>query len=1005
MERQLLFKDILNKLMITFAVLNFSGWIAFFFNGYLFAHALSCCSGTIKIEDFFYIMIISIIIPMIITRFNKKKTRVIFTLIGASSWIIFMVTWVVFLSGSGVDLLNTRKIIAGQFILANPLLIFMTGIAIIFASTSTMVRKLEETGLDKSSLATDIIIASVAVILIGFFNEFLFSSNLLLLLSIISAILQVYHAFTTINDERHLVGYKNVFFAIFTFIFAVLIFAFSGLIGITSIFFTHFDLGFILISTGILLATIICEIINRMTKNRIPWPFYLVVGFIIAILESFLLLGGLDFSDSTYHTNPPALHATLISGIVMGIIIYSLILAYHQFSKMDNAKTRRAHEMGRFVMIYGIILALIFAFYQGLGEVTFKTSFKEVLSYGIGVILVAAAIIFTFTVIGVKARILHFSTSRMNDEQGEGKRRKTNVSIKTGKYNKPVIITSIVIASLMVVTLFPNMIPLKVSSSGYPNYLGAIGTNFIAEVSPLSKVSEHFLLPAPPSSANLNNPVIHRSMAKNEFETIQIVISNLEWTPTTIRNVSISNFTSDGLDGAFCRPDVMKTWKGETWHWKRFEVKYVKEIQPGYPNILYDLEGDQALAQVYAGQSGEKPKPIANPGMSLSLWITLYSSSDLAPGNYSDRITIETNKWTSSIKLETRIWNFTIPEHHGFRTAIGNRAVYFLETRDYFTKNFLKHRISPYFPYNLRNLYKVNWTNHSVEFNFTGFELDLANAIENGLDSFRITFSPGGIKNNDNAFSQEFNETTLSFYSQLGNFLGNRTTPDNKTWLDLALVYAIDEPDEKDYDNFRKWSNLIHSAHPGWKILLTEQVEKKINGTVDIWCPYINNLNKENILPQKALGNEFWYYTCCNLVNEPTVSFVDPAIDHLAIFWSGWAMNFDGYLFWDAQAYINSSLSQISNVDPFRVGYDGIGDAIMLLADMNYKPVDTIVWDTMRDGLENVESMMLLNNLNPNSSILKEIRSSWISFNEYPRDYNHYLELREKIGNALDILS
>ncbi|MHA1340698.1 MAG: hypothetical protein ACTSRZ_11085 [Promethearchaeota archaeon] len=76
----------------------------------------------------------------------------------------------------------------------------------------------------------------------------------------------------------------------------------------------------------------------------------------------------------------------------------------------------------------------------------------------------------------------------------------------------------------------------------------------------------------------------------------------------------------------------------------------------------------------------------------------------------------------------------------------------------------------------------------------------------------------------------------------------------------------------------------------------------------------------------------------------------------------------------------------------------------MLLYDSNYLPIDTIVWDTMRDGLEDAEKFIILQKLNPNSQALEEISTLWSSFTSYPKNYQKYVELKEKVCQEIESL-
>ncbi|MHA1821316.1 MAG: glycoside hydrolase domain-containing protein [Promethearchaeota archaeon] len=1010
---------------ITLATINIVGWVFFLFSGVLLSQKFSCCSITVSNNFFFSIMLKAVIIPLIIIIIKPNESNLIFLFLGIISWFILILAW--FLSPYYLPIMpyTSIKIKIGIFTLNNPFLIYITGVFIIFASVSSYIKKVEEIIFDYENQIKDIVISVISIGIIGVFFQYIISLNILILFSAISNILLFKNTLKMEKNKQYLIEPLNLnsIYGVIAMLIGIFTCYFALKIGTATLFWTRIDIILLLIALGIIFILLIIKLFEKIiiykinAQNPIFWGIYIIIGLCILIINGIIMLKKLNFSNSCYITNPPFLYSTFLSGIVLGLIIYSLFQSVRQYIEDRNSpknianvatvKFKRIYIFARFFIFYFLIMLSIKGIYNGLWAITFREYFKNNLIKEILFLVFFLMFFLILTVCFMRFRKKSY-INKINNlvlwyKKAQGKRIHNKNSLKKNNF---ITFFLIMITSLSII-LIPSAIPLKKDLTGFPNYLGIKNRCVIAEISSLSKIDKYYLIPDPPKFSNIKDTIseINHSMAKNEFETVQILISNKGLSPIIIENVSISNYTDDGLSSAFSLPPVMKKWNGKNWPWPRFEVKYVEEIQPGYPNILYILNGNQTRAQTYLGISNSKPAPIIKPMTSMALWIVLYSSSDLNEGYYSDLITIKTNKWSLPIKLSMHIWNFTIPTNHSFRTAIGNRRTYYLDTRDEFTKNFLIHRISPYFPYNLKTFYRINYTNNSVKFNFGEFEKDMENAINNGLDSFRINFTPYPLKNNPNVFDQAFNETTISFYSQLSDFLESKKISPNKTWLDLALVYALDEPEKDDYSIFVKWANLVHSTNPRWKVLLTEQVEDELIDAVDIWCPFIKYININNIPIQKSLEKEFWYYTCCNLVDQPTVSFVDPSIDHLSLFWCGWAMNFDGYLFGDAEAYINTPEGIVQNYDPYRIGFDGIGDAIMLLYDSNYFPIDTIVWDTMRDGLEDVEKFIILQRLNPHSYLLQEISRLWNSFNNYPKNYQKYLELEELVCEEINSLS
>ncbi|MHA1715004.1 MAG: glycoside hydrolase domain-containing protein [Promethearchaeota archaeon] len=996
------------RLGLSFAVLPFLSWFLFLTDGFLLAKELEVKPLFDGLSEYLLILIPLFLLLSLLVFILRDKVQLVFSCATACGWMIFLVLWTFFLAGSPVNYLTEARILAGNFILSQPVIFILPGITSLSLLVSTLVERFKSVVRDRKSLWLDFILSATASILLCLFNEWLLSTSGLPIIGLVGAVLIFVDALFS-PRRPPVVGNFNLFLGLFVFLITFLISYASMFLGQTTMFFFVADIGVILFSVGIIIAISLLELIRRIFGDRkFPWIICFTSSILIYLILGGILESELNFSDSTYRTNPPVLFAPVISGTIIGALLFSFNIAYLNFKINRRKKTRLGHEFGRFVLLGSLIIGLTTGFISGLGSDTFNKGFHEFIIISQIIAIWCGIIIFAVYFVDVYIRRRMEKRKKITKKTVNSKG--TIVTKSTGKVSKKKLIISftfvlVVIMSGVVIVAAPRVSPHAISKddAGYPNLLGVMGDCVIAEVSPLTKVGKYSMMIKP--LFKVDNPVIHRSFAKNEFESIQIIVSNFGHEPISISSVTVSNSTRGNLPSAFSRPPVLKQWKNEIWLWPRFKTQFVAEIQPGCPNIIYDLDNDnKTAAMLVAGEVRDAPEPIILPGTTISIWLTLYAADDLNCGNYYDEILIKTTGWELSITLLSKIWNFTIPENHSLRVAIGNRMVYNIPTRDEWVKNFLHHRISPYFPFEItEDFFILDGDTGEVTFNFTNFELDIQNAISHGLDTFRITFSPpGGIVGNAQAFNERFNKTAISFYSQLGNFLGNKSLGNGKTWLDLAIVYAMDEPTEEQYDEFCRWSDLVHSAHPGWKLLLTEQVEPQLEGHVDIWCPYISALNPDNIGLQHAKSCEFWYYTCCHLVDKPTVSFINPAVDHLALFWCAWAMDFDGYLFWDAQAYVGSSKHDVRNLDPFHVGYDGIGDAIMLLSDGDYMPVNTIVWETMRDGLENLEYMELLSKINPSAEILATIKQSWQGFTGYPRDYTAYLELREQLGAMIN---
>ena len=956
---------ILNFFSIPFALLNFLIWVLFYADAQFLADDVF---GR-DINNSMYIFIVVFLVFALSIKFIKKVYIKFWTVISALSWItVLIVQLVLEQSISGLRVL-TPKIRAALFVFNDFWLFMIIGLSSNMLLISIIWKRTLLNTKYRRNNAMEFMVAFLFGILFCLGYNFLQTFQLHYAIGVLlSSLLFFENTEDLMFKLKGINKVKTPIHATLTGVSSIYICMFLGVVS-----FNYYVAPrvFILLFLGMFLAFAILEIIFKLVHYSFSWQFLHLIAILGVFFESIWLYNKFEYTDSSYITNPPVPAATVVSGLIMGIFLYSIGILYMQFQIKEINTQPTSSEKGVISKIRGFLreksrmvlfmLIVDMIFLIALLELTKKSydsSTKEILDFAIPILAIFVISDFVFLLFGKKWESLVKRKGLIPEEKGcedpifgytekdrihrlrdqyqpienangqsvsdeaenqekekkdeaENQEKEKKNTPKETKKKDPeknlenklfsdflknaksinlvrVFFILLVLAGSLIAVI-PELVPAKPDRSGFPNYLGKASGCYITEVSSMSKVSPDDLIMG---SSEVESPLIQKKMAKNEFENVQIVLSNWGVRDIEVLDVFIENSSHGGYPSGFSGLDIIKDWKGEDWVWPRFSAQYVSSIQPGYPNIIYELNGDQTQAALVKGQDESRPKPVVKAGKTLSLWLTLYAPDSIEEGMHSDTITIETSEWSREITLETEIWNFTLPvDDKGFRTAIGNRRVYMLENRDEWTKNFLKHRISPYFPYNIRSDY-YEIENNEVTFNFTQMEIDLENAIQHGQDSFRVTFKPGGIQKG--CFTESFNKTTISYYSQLGDFLQSHPLDGGGTWLDLGLVYAMDEPDEDEYDLFNTWSRLIHQAHENWSVLLTEQVEEPLIENVDIWCPHIMGMDTSNIASQKALGKEYWYYTCCRVVNQPTQSFVDPSADHRALFWYAFANNIDG---------------------------------------------------------------------------------------------------------------
>jgi len=211
-----------------------------------------------------------------------------------------------------------------------------------------------------------------------------------------------------------------------------------------------------------------------------------------------------------------------------------------------------------------------------------------------------------------------------------------------------------------------------------------------------------------------------------------------------------------------------------------------------------------------------------------------------------------------------------------------------------------------------------------------------------------------------------------------------------KGWLDRAYMYWFDEPDTKDYEFVADGMKLIKRAAPGLTRMLTEQPEEGLIGNVDLWCPVVSKIGPETIAERRKHGERFWWYLCCG----PRAPYIGLFIDHPAVDLRVWAWlsrkwGVEGQLVWTSNYWTSTAafpppdiqnpwadpMSYVSGYSykPGQIGYWGNGDGRFLYPPnrdvKNDKrkhlcgPVHSIRWELLREGIEDYDYFVLLDQL------------------------------------------
>jgi hypothetical protein len=319
------------------------------------------------------------------------------------------------------------------------------------------------------------------------------------------------------------------------------------------------------------------------------------------------------------------------------------------------------------------------------------------------------------------------------------------------------------------------------------------------------------------------------------------------------------------------------------------------------------------------------------------------------------------------------------------------------------------------------------------EFGFTGYRLRLK-----GLGGGTFYSRRKGV-------FEGFEQGTEEYYKLMERYLTQvQQNLEENGWLGKEYIYWFDEPNEKDYPFVEETNALIKKYAPKITTFLTEHVEgQDISDVTDISCTIWHKLDHEKIKKMNERGLEHWSYLCC----WPKSPWLSEFIDHDAVnlrmwLWASYQYKLKGILMWSTtywnsdagspEGYLQNPWEEAMS---FVTGYGwplgkqtiwGNGDGRLfypLNRDPNNdtktyvgRPVPSIRLEFLRDGIEDYEYFIMLENAVENAStkdkklireatellsIPKDIYSDEMTYSKNPQDMLNY---RKKLAEYIVLL-
>jgi hypothetical protein len=422
------------------------------------------------------------------------------------------------------------------------------------------------------------------------------------------------------------------------------------------------------------------------------------------------------------------------------------------------------------------------------------------------------------------------------------------------------------------------------------------------------------------------------------------------------------------------------------------------------------------------------------------VWVDVYIPSGTPAGKYKGAITVTRDeKVIESLGVEVEVYNFSLPEQTHLVTYVniskGELASFYNKpaaspeieqlTLNYFDFLFA-HRLETWGNDPLIPELTIKGENVELKFNDIRYDYYL-----NKLKTKRVIFDAGPYNLvghiNEEPFSPGFNKKVKAYLKNVEAYFTKNG------WRDrLVFNSPIDEPNsKKDYEDTRRWAELVHESVPGIPFLATESPVTDnpdwgtLRGYVNNFCVHGNALNdpevKKAIREEQAKGGEItWYISCDQAYPQPNYFIDAPAMDPVMVPWITARYHMNGILYWATNFWNQTPdpwLDPVTFISGFECsgGYVLNGEGSLIYPGDHTKrytgqpdvngPVSSIRFELLREGIEDYEYLWMLKDKGDGDFAEKQVQNLVIDVSTFSRNLEELYLTRKAMAIRLEQLS